>query len=51
VLGLTILVVFSLGLGPGNIFVIALVVLFVLFIIFAIAAAIVILICDRHDRR
>ncbi len=48
VIGLVFLVAFSLGLGPGSVFVIALVVIFVLFIIIAIAAAFVTLF---HDRR
>ncbi|HHZ11725.1 MAG TPA: hypothetical protein GYA05_03310 [Acholeplasmataceae bacterium] len=50
VLGLAILVPFSLGLGPGNIFVIALVVIFLLFILIAVIVALIILFADgrRH---
>ncbi|MGB4696102.1 MAG: hypothetical protein GX482_04305 [Acholeplasmataceae bacterium] len=50
VLGLSFLIPFSLGLGPGNIFVIALVVIFVLFVIIAIVAAFVILFTENRRR-
>ncbi|HEY8395739.1 MAG TPA: hypothetical protein VIK96_03085 [Bacilli bacterium] len=50
VLGLSLLIPFSLGLGPGNIFVIALVVVFVLFVIVAVVAAFVILLSENRRR-
>ena len=50
VIGLSLLIPFSLGLGAGSIFVIALVVIFVLFVIIAVVAAFVIFLSDNRRR-